>query len=286
VTCRKAILSVAVLLLALESLAQAQGTYTQIDVPGAVGTACRGIDTAGDLSGYYEDASGGVHGFLLSGGTYTTIDYPGALITELFGVNDEGQIVGFDQAVGFLYNVQTQTFNEISHPGAAYTVPTAINNAGTIAGYFEGNTGSVGFELVGSTYTTILSPGKFNVAVFGITSSGEAVGDAETKITTKFFNFLFERGKSQKILLSTGGSPVALGINSSGTAIVGEYAPSGTAEGFLYQNQTIQPLQFPAATATYAYGINSGGEITGYFLDSSSNFHGFTWTPPAGAGKK
>src|SRR5690242_17770895 len=55
----------------------AQGTYTQIDVPGAFTTFCYGINTAGDIVGTYVDSPGNfIHGFLLSNGTYTTIDYP------------------------------------------------------------------------------------------------------------------------------------------------------------------------------------------------------------------
>jgi uncharacterized membrane protein len=284
---RKIIFVFAMLVFAAMPLALAQGTYTQIDVPGAVGSGCWGIDAAGDISGAYTDASGNSHGFLLSGGTYTTVDYPGALNTQLFGMNDEGQVVGYDGAVGFVYDIQIQTFTEISHVGASYTVPTAINNAGTIAGYFNAKTSLLGFELVGTKYTTILPPDTFNVEVFGIASSGMAVGEAQTKSTnSRFFNFLFKNGKSQPVLLGTGGNPVAYGINSSGTAIVGEYAPSGIGEGFLFQNGTMQPLPFPGARYTYAYSINEGGEIVGTFVDTNDNIHGFTWTPPADAGKK
>src|ERR1700674_3268820 len=72
---------VAALLLATAP-ALAQGSYTQIDVPGAVSTVGLGIDTAGDLVGFYGDASGNVDGFLFSGGTYATIDPPGSTITQ------------------------------------------------------------------------------------------------------------------------------------------------------------------------------------------------------------
>jgi uncharacterized membrane protein len=267
-------------------MARAQGTYTQIDYPGAIATAAYGIDTAGDLVGWYEDSSSNVHGFLLSGGTYATIDYAGG-ITQLFGINDRGQIVGFDQSVGFVYDIQTQTFTEVERRGSTYTVPTSINNEGTIAGYLAETNSILGFELFGSTYVTISPPGTFNVKVLGITNSGEVLGGAQTKSTnSKFFNFLYRNGMYKPILLAAAGEPVAYGINGAGTAIVGEYAPSGTGEGFLYQDGTMQPLQFPGATATLAYSINNVGEAAGYFYDSNSNLHGFTWTPPTEASKK
>jgi hypothetical protein len=71
VTSCKAVLSLAVLL-ATASLALAQGTYRQIDYPGAADTQVTGIDTAGDLVGFY-NASGIDHGLLFNSGTYTTI---------------------------------------------------------------------------------------------------------------------------------------------------------------------------------------------------------------------
>jgi hypothetical protein len=69
----KAVLSLAALLFATAPLALAQGTYTQIDVPGSILTFVSGIDTAGDIVGSYADPTSRRHGFLLSGGVYTTI---------------------------------------------------------------------------------------------------------------------------------------------------------------------------------------------------------------------
>jgi probable HAF family extracellular repeat protein len=56
--------------------------------------------------------------------------------------------------------------------------------------------------------------------------------------------------------------------------------------GFVYQNGELQTLQFPEAADTNALGINAAGEVVGSFIDSGNNYHGFTWTPPAAAGKK
>ena len=86
--------SVAAFLLASAPLALAQGTYTQIDVPGATETAPFGIDAAGDICGEYSDASYNQHGFLLSNGIYTTIDPPGGIGTTADSINNSGQTVG------------------------------------------------------------------------------------------------------------------------------------------------------------------------------------------------
>jgi len=73
---RKAVCILAAFVIAFVPLALGQGTYTQIDVPGATTTVIQGINAAGDVVGSYNDSNGS-HGFLLSSGVFTTIDYPG-----------------------------------------------------------------------------------------------------------------------------------------------------------------------------------------------------------------
>src|SRR5260370_1305396 len=65
-----------------------QGTFTPIDVPGAVDTNALGINQQGDIVGtVLRIGSGFPHGFLLSQGTFTPIDVPGALDTGPWGIN-------------------------------------------------------------------------------------------------------------------------------------------------------------------------------------------------------
>src|SRR5262249_30818378 len=131
---RRAVGFLAMLLITCAPLAPAQGTYTQIDVPGTQLTVATGTDTAGDVVGYYADLFGAYHGFLLSAGVYTTLDVPNAPETIPFGMNDVGQIVGTTSIDGFLYDIQTQTFTTFQYSANSYTTAFAINNAGTIAG--------------------------------------------------------------------------------------------------------------------------------------------------------
>src|SRR6266404_4769408 len=72
-------------------------TYTTIDDPfGTVGTQAYGINSAGQIVGYYADSLQNEHGFLYSGGTYTTLDDPSASgRTVATGINGKGQIVGY-----------------------------------------------------------------------------------------------------------------------------------------------------------------------------------------------
>lgn len=278
-----------VALLLISGLALAQGTYTQIDYPGATRTFVDSVNTAGDLVGYYTDAGGLFHGFLASGGVYSTIDYPGAQDTQLFGINDSGQIAGFSHSpnVGFVYDTQTQAFITVSYPSASVTDPTAINNAGTVTGYMQLSGSYAGFEWNGSTYRKVVPPGATKTYLWGVSSAGEVVGYYFTS-NNSHFSFSFANGKYQQLSIpSTQGAEV-FGINPSGSTVVGSgRTSSGTNAGFSYQknNKTLQTLEFPASSGTAAYAINATGEIAGTFTDLAQVPHGFTWTPSEPAGR-
>lgn len=270
-------------LFASAPLSAAQGTYTQIDAPGGVGdTALRGINSVGDICGYYDG-----HGFLLSGGSYITIDYPGFPVTQLFGLNDNGQIVGvaFGNGVdvGFVYNTADQTFTEISYPGSPTTIPQSINNTGEIAGVFysQNERKTLGFEFDGSTYTKITAPKGFSAWAYGISASDDVVGVFSGPGA---FNFVFHQGKYKLLGIPEAPGAVVTGIDSAGTTLVGFYGPvSGGVAGFVESKQGFEEVQFPGANETLSYGVNNAGEVVGYFSDPGLvTYHGFTWTPPAG----
>jgi probable HAF family extracellular repeat protein len=70
------------------------GTFTQIDVPGAISTEAQGINNSSQIVGAFVDASGLSHGFLRDGDTFTRIAVPDATSTEANGINNSSQIVG------------------------------------------------------------------------------------------------------------------------------------------------------------------------------------------------
>src|SRR6266568_8925698 len=115
-------------------------TFTTIDVPGAGVTGVYGINSAGEMVGYYCSDSNdpNKHGFLLSGGNFTYLDYPSAYATFAYGINDSGIIVGSAEfqggltAVGFSYDGSAYT--SISDGGNSTTITYSINNAGEIVG--------------------------------------------------------------------------------------------------------------------------------------------------------
>ena len=70
------------------------GSFTQIDVPGAIDLRTLRYQRRGADRRFFCDSTSG-HGFLDTGGSFTTFDVPGASITEAHSINDAGQIVGF-----------------------------------------------------------------------------------------------------------------------------------------------------------------------------------------------
>jgi len=264
--------------LACASLAVAQGTYAQIDFPSAVMTEANGINRAGLIVGSYFDNTG-QHGFLLQSGVYTRIDYPGAQASTAQGINDKGQIVGLAEPIGYVFDVNKQSFTPIQYPDALYTYPVAINNAGAIAGYFQkANLIYQGFEQVNLDFTEIIPRGSTGTFVNGISSDGRLVGYAN--INNNYLNFSSSQGKFRTISIPGATGPFVLGTNPEGTAFVGYY-DQFAAIGFVYRNRVFQALSFPGSIITAASGINAKGEVVGYFIDSSGATHGFLWTPPA-----
>jgi len=275
---QRAVCFLAVLILAFRSLALAQGTYTEIEVPGASFTYPLGINDYGDIVGWYS-GNGGSFGFLLSEGDYTTIQYPGSTTTVPYGINDFGQIVGYtDLGSGFLYDVETREFTEVSYPGAAQTFPTSINNAGVIAGGFSNGAGISGFQLLGSKHRQIAPEGATTAYVWGISASGEMVGTAGGD--NFFANFECRAAACKQLLIPRSPDFTVARINSAGTAIVGWHLTStGTEAGFLYAHGTLTTVQFPGATSTYCFGVNNWGQVTGRYYDFNGSPHGFTWFP-------
>jgi probable HAF family extracellular repeat protein len=290
---RKAVLSLAVLLLASASLALAQGTYTQIDYPGAISTQVWGINSAGDIVGGYVDSSGDNHGFLLSGGAYTTIDDPDVPGASVVGINDVGQVVGNNWSVssysgGYLYDLNTQTFTTISFPKTGgFTFPLDINNAGLIVGVVEvpRHTGTdvYGFELNNGSYQLIEHPaGSTDTQLWGINNSGVAIGFQW--LGGPNINFLYVNGKYKPIQIHAK-DPAVFRINDNGAIVGYDQASNGLVAGFLYQDGSFQEISFPGSIEAFALGINNSGVVVGYF-SPGGNWHGFTWTPPADAAKK
>jgi hypothetical protein len=118
------------------------GTYQVITIPGAVGGAqATGINNSQAVCGFYIDANGVNHGWLLNAGIFMRLDVPGSTFTQALGLNNRGEVVGvFVDAAGlthgFVYKVATATFLTIDAPnGLGQTTVNGINDNGRLVGF-------------------------------------------------------------------------------------------------------------------------------------------------------
>jgi probable HAF family extracellular repeat protein len=137
------------------------GIFTTIDFPGSIVTELWGQDSAGQIAGRYQDASGVFHAFLLSNGSFTSIDFPGAAetatewISFVGGINASGDIAStyctsepcLNPSSNFhSFLLSAGTYTTIDFPVAAVTIAAGVNSSeDVVGGYFDSSGGIHGF---------------------------------------------------------------------------------------------------------------------------------------------
>jgi hypothetical protein len=260
------------------NVAQANVTFTTIDVPGANYTGVWGINSVGDMVGNYgQDTSQDSHGFLYSNGAFTFFDYPGQVVTLPRGINDFGIIAGEagqNTVVGFTYD--GTSFTTVKHGSDSATFVDGINNNGDLVG----GTGSIyatkGFDLTGGKFKRLSPPGNF-IYIYGtgINNFGEIVGYDDNG------GFIFKNGRFQTVVFPGASQTDVLGVNDKG-AIVGWYITGGVCTcAFVQKNGKFFSFSYPGAAATTAAGINSAGQVVGQYTFDYQAWHGYITNPIA-----
>lgn len=260
------------------SIAPSSCTITVISVssahrgdvfPAAINKSDTVVGTFQDLTTVF------THGFQWSGGTGQLYDYPGATQTWLSGINDAGLAVGsyFDsQGRGFGFFLKNGQTKPLSVAGAYDTFPSGLNSHNAVVGSYDTFAGgpNIGFEMNGSTVTTIQYPGAVSTYPLAINDAGAIVGYYYDGTTEHGF---LEYQNSYSTLEPAGASSsLAFGINNAGE-IVGEYRPTanGDGEGFTYLNGKYVSAVYPSATYTELRGVNSVGDRVGDAITGSIN---------------
>jgi uncharacterized membrane protein len=223
-----------------------------VDFPGAAGTSVRGYGAA--FVGFYFDAKGATHGYILDNSGPIILDVKGAYFpTDLtvsnaaFGTNQTGATVGIfttkdkkgkQTTHGFLW--QYGTFTQIDVPGSTGTTIQGINMKSDIAGKFD--------DAAGSTHGFIWAAGS------------AAPTTIDYPLDTKTISPLTK----------------IHGINDAGD-IAGEYNDlAGNTHGFVRRAGIYETIDYPNSIGTVATAVNmNGGIIVGTFTDQYSNTHGF-----------
>jgi uncharacterized membrane protein len=268
-------------------IAETMYSYSSIDVPGATYTSAFGINSAGQIVGFYYDSAGGYHGFIDSNGTFTTLNYPAAPdSTSLQGINDKGDIVGYfsDPAARFFtldaFLYASGVFSLITVPGATnqWTVASGISNNAQIVGTVE-TPADQGFVGANGVFTTFLYPGSSRTDAYGINDRGQVVGIASFSPAANTGFVYVSSSFSDINFPGTVNATTPFGINDSGQ-IVGSFIQDGGVMGFLDTAGAFTRIVDPLGPReTRAYGINSDGEIVGNYYDSNNVSHGFLAVP-------
>lgn len=243
-TARLAALMAGLLFATLTSLAHAQYTFTTFSLPGADGMQGWGINSALRVPG---NAYGGtappdslVYDFAT--GTLTPVASPGGGLTaSLIGINNAGQMTGsYTDGIGVKGVVLTGgVYDTFFYPGGSKTFGRAINNTGLVTGYAEtpgGPSASEGFIYAPATgtYTTIAPVGANFTIAQGVNDAGIVVGSS---------------------------------IMPPGTVYAG--SPGGA---YAWVRQASGTLTFFRINGlpSRARGINSAGDIVGWFNDTAA----------------
>jgi probable HAF family extracellular repeat protein len=258
-------------------------TFTTIDFPNATSTQAWGINSRGDIVGFYVNADKSSHGFLLSGGHFASIDFPGAAVTLINGINARGDIVGeFGVTLtsshrGFLLSMNG-VFTPIDYPGATYTSAIGIAPGGEIVGlYALADNVNHSFLLSGERFTPIDFPGAATTGVNGIAPQGDIVG--AYKIDNAAHGFLMSNGNFTSIEYPLAANTLATGSNSSGD-IVGRYIDAAAvSHAYLLRGGKFTSIDYPGATFTGATAIDSLGNILGRCTVGGLT-HGFLMSTP------
>jgi hypothetical protein len=269
--------------------------YLIIDVPGATeGTTPTGINSAGEITGYFVDELGW-HDFVFTpdGRPIQKFDPPGSVQTFTGGINSQGTVVGYYKDAQFLAHGFLRTRQGVItkfdlpsgwQPASFGSAGPAINDSGQVVGSLSGPDGIDGYVLpLGGQFTLFRALGKDTFAN-GLSASGAIAGyyyTVKQPITFSFHGYVRDANgaitpfdfpsSAQTLVLSNS-------INSAG-AVTGYYQTADSvSHGFVRDhNGAFTSFDVPGAKGTgpWDMAINDAGRITGTYVDSNSVSHGF-----------
>ncbi|HTR35132.1 MAG TPA: hypothetical protein VMH80_04480 [Bryobacteraceae bacterium] len=190
--------------------------FTPIDISGAYDSYAMGINSSGQVVGWFRDSSG-THEFLDLNGSITVIGAPNAISTQAFGVNNLGEIVGSYQTAdfelhGFIYD--GSTFQTVDVPGAQLTYFYGINDSGVVVGNSDIGV-QESFTYDGS-FQVISVPGSLFTDAYGINNAGQVTGLYRDP---GFNGFVEDNGSYQSFNVPGGFDPQPNAINNNAVVV-------------------------------------------------------------------
>ncbi len=267
-------------------------TITTFDAAGSADTEPAAINSRGQITGRYVDASSQSHGFLREcGGALIPFDVPSSTNTQPAAMNARGQITGYyadsSSALHGFLRERDGTFTVIDVPDSfddgiqwhTYeTAGTAINPAGQVTGYYS-QTSVPAFLLrvqgflrsSDGTLTTFGLGGRTYMTPTAINPIGQIVGSVHDDVGPTLA-FLRDADGTLTIFTDHGDEMRFQDINPAGQ-IVGFGRVSG---GFVRQpDGTITTINVPGSDLTHPDVINAPGRVAGSYSAFDGIPHGF-----------
>jgi len=245
------------------------GTWVAVvPVQNSTATDAFGINDSNIVTGYYDDASGNVHGFIgpFDGSDYTSFDDPGDA-TQPRAINDSSITTGYDTGtLDEWYRTAKGKLTGITMKGTQLTeVAQGLNKDGTFTGNYDNTSGvSVGYLGKKSKWSSDvkLSISNTGFAARAIDAAGDVAGWYYDSSSIQH-GFLIMGKKAISIDYPDAEYTVVEGINDNGY-LSGQYeSSSGVITGFFYDIKTkkFTSLAASGATLTQVWGINNNNVI-------------------------
>jgi len=266
-TVSRRVLLLAALVVLLPISADAQYTFTDLDVdlhagPAALyACAATGINDGGLIVGGCNDANQNdvVRGFLYDGGRFTEIYFP--------TIRGEAAEVARSHYQDAPYG-QFPPLLPLRPTVSGGIVPQDVNINGQVTGSYFHAGRLRGFLKEHGVVTSISFPNATLTEAVGLNDAGHVVGDYRGADGV-FHGFLFANG----VYTTFGADLGAADVNNAGL-IVGCYA--SCSRGFLYDGSTFTSIDVPGAIVTQLSGINDVGHMVGNYYDGTS-LRGFVY---------
>jgi hypothetical protein len=254
-----------------------QSGYQMDNFQNSVQTQVTGLNNNGTLVGFWSsmnnpapsDGEAPVNdnfGFYKRNGQFTKVDFPTSdnsspPVNQLLGVNNNNVAVGFyndgaGNSHGYFYDIPSGAFHAIRVPSDVTSdAATGVNDNRDIAGFATTSAGATeGFLIKNGTFTPIMYPGADSTQALGVNNSDEVVGT---------------------YTMGTGNNAQTFGFT-----LTNRSSPGAT-----NTTQVFQTINDPNGQgATTANGIDSCGNLVGFYTDSSGNTDGMLASAPSTSG--
>ena len=219
-------------------------------------TYATGINDSHVVVGFYQSSTGNFQGFLDNGGNFTTFDVQSGNSTQIYGINDLGQFAGTfsDTSTTHGFVNAGGVVTQIDVPGYSATELIAIDHAGALAGGAGTATGvqRAFFRDTGGEYVVFNVSGSDYVSATGISSElGIVAGFYKDRLGQREHGFIYN------------------------------YRAAGASPDAVTEDVPVTVIDYPGATQTDVFGVNSKGQLSGFATYATGQTLGFIATPAA-----